>query len=519
MRNQAIQPLQNAPASSWANRILILATAGILFLTMYPFRFNFHVLPNGAWPFLLGRSLKRGNPLDILLNVLLFLPFGFGLSEKLRERGKSRGFTLTMGLAAGALFSYTIEFLQLYIPERDSGWEDVFTNGSGSLLGSFIFVAAGGPLVRTLITIQQGLMEVMKGKRVVVAALIYFCAWGGLAAVLQKQTRLSGWTPQAHLVLGNDTTGRYPWRGQIQSLQIWDRPLTREQADISDTETSSSAHVPKPLLQYDFSHTTPAAFSSGESPSLIWIPNSQPYIKTGGLTLDGRSWLTTQADLSGVTQSLLKTNRFTLHIVCGATDHQSMAPIVSISNGQGSTDLILRQDNAGMVFWFRTPLSFKVAQLAWTFPQVFLDHRMHDIFYSYDGSSLSLTLDGRKETVVYKLGPGTVLARIFHLKTGELEGYNYIFYALVFCVGGAMLGLFQESDDKRFASAKFVWLLLAFAFSAAMLEIILDLISGRPFSVGIVVLCVVLAVAGFTWAKSDETFVRNERTGIGPAAM
>jgi VanZ like family len=518
MWNPTIQSSPDTSASSWSNRILLLATAGILFLTLYPFRFNFHVLPNGAWPFLLGRSLKRGGRLDVLLNILLFVPFGFGLSEKLREKGKSPGFTLMVGLAAGALFSYTIEFLQLYIPERDSGWEDVFTNGSGSLIGSFIFIAAGGPLVRALTNVQRALIKVMKGKRIIVAALIYFCAWAGAAALLQVQARLSDWTPPARLFLGNDISGRYPWRGEIQTLQIWDRPLTREQADVSGAATNPSARVPLPVLRYDFSSAA-GAVNSGRSPSLVWIPNPPPHIDTNGLTLDGRSWMATQTNLGDVTQSLLKTNQFTIHIVCGATDRQSMGPIVSISNGKGQTDLILRQDNVGMVFWFRTPLSSKVAQLAWNFPQVFVDHRMHDILYSYDGSDLSLTLDGKKEDVVYKLGPGTSLARIVHLKTAELEGYNYIFYALVFCVGGALLGLLEERHNKQFVPHRFAWLLLAFASSAALLEIILDVVSGRGFSVGAVMFSVLLAIAGLVWSKSDETFVANERTGRGVAAL
>jgi glycopeptide antibiotics resistance protein len=518
MRNPTIQSLPDTSASSWSNRILLLATAGILFLTLYPFRFNFHVLPNGAWPFLLGRSLKRGSRLDVLLNILLFVPFGFGLSEKLQEKGKSRRFTLMVGLAAGALFSYTIEFLQLYIPERDSGWEDVFTNGSGSLIGSFIFIVAGGPLVLALTNVQHALIRAMKGKRIVVAALIYFCAWAGVAAVLEKQARLSDWTPPARLVLGNDISGRYPWRGEIQTLQLWDRPLTREQADVSGAATNPSARAPFPVLRYDFSSAA-GALDSGGSPNLIWIPKPPPYINTEGLTLDGRSWMATQTDLGNVTQSLLKTNQFTIHIVCGATDRQSKGPIVSISNGKGQTDLILRQDNAGMVFWFRTPLSSKVAQLAWNFPQVFVDHRMHDILYSYDGSELILTLDGKKEDLIYKLGPGASLARIVHLDTAELEGYNYIFYALVFCVGGAMLGLFEERYDKRSFTRRFVRILLSVAFSAALLEIILDAVSGRGFSVGAVVFSLLLSTAGLVWSKSDETFVANERPGIGMAAL
>src|SRR6202042_3975520 len=150
MGNPSIQDSPNSPTSSWSNRILILATAGILFLTMYPFRLNIHPLANGASPFLLGKSGKSGFA-DAFLNMLLFVPFGFGLAEKLRERGISPGLVLATALGCGAVFSYMVEFLQLYIPERDSGWEDVFTNGSGSLVGAILYFAIGAFIVRTLV--------------------------------------------------------------------------------------------------------------------------------------------------------------------------------------------------------------------------------------------------------------------------------------------------------------------------------------------------------------------------------
>src|SRR5277367_4800468 len=126
MQNQQLAVSSKALSRGWSNRILILATAGILFLTLYPFRFDFHLAsPSGTSPLFLGKSVKPAGFLDAFLNVLLFVPFGFGLAERLRKSGKSFAATLALALAAGALFSYTIELLQYYIPKRDSGWEDV----------------------------------------------------------------------------------------------------------------------------------------------------------------------------------------------------------------------------------------------------------------------------------------------------------------------------------------------------------------------------------------------------------
>src|SRR5580698_4562185 len=194
MGNPSIQYSPNPPDSGWSNRILILAIAGILFLTMYPFRLNIHALANGASPFLLGKSEKSGL-VDALLNVLLFVPFGFGLGEKLRERGKSIRFVLLATLAAGALFSYAIEFTQLYVPERDSGWEDVFTNGSGSLIGSVIYVLAGVSLVGFMSSTQRAVSAWLTPIRLTCAIVGYFCVWFGFAALLQSRTQFSNWKP------------------------------------------------------------------------------------------------------------------------------------------------------------------------------------------------------------------------------------------------------------------------------------------------------------------------------------
>ncbi len=90
MKRQAADLKPENPTTSWSNRILTLSVAGILFLTLYPFRFSLHANPqlNGS-PFLLVSGVKSSGPVAAFLNISLFVPFGFGLSQKLREKGKS----------------------------------------------------------------------------------------------------------------------------------------------------------------------------------------------------------------------------------------------------------------------------------------------------------------------------------------------------------------------------------------------------------------------------------------------
>src|ERR1700689_1909405 len=108
-------PTIKSESSSWAERILLLSSAGILFLTLFPFRFVAHLKGSeGMFPFFHGSMGKDAGIFDAFLNVLLFMPFGFGLAEKLRERGKSRAATAAIAFVVGVLFSYTVETLQIY---------------------------------------------------------------------------------------------------------------------------------------------------------------------------------------------------------------------------------------------------------------------------------------------------------------------------------------------------------------------------------------------------------------------
>src|SRR5579864_5627229 len=147
-----IQALPREPACArWSNRILLLSLLGIGYLTLFPFQF--HSGPFRAIrgiPFFLGNSGKEYFTRDFFLNVLLFVPFGFGVSAQVRKRNGGLLKCFLWSLVLGAFVSYTVEFMQLYIPERDSGWEDVFSNAAGSVLGFLLFAFLSGPLLELL---------------------------------------------------------------------------------------------------------------------------------------------------------------------------------------------------------------------------------------------------------------------------------------------------------------------------------------------------------------------------------
>ena len=75
---------------------------------------------------------------DLSINIFGFVPFGFVFVAYLTwNRNVSHPAIVT--ILCGAAISLTIEILQEYIPGRDSGILDVFTNTLGTFLGVLLF--------------------------------------------------------------------------------------------------------------------------------------------------------------------------------------------------------------------------------------------------------------------------------------------------------------------------------------------------------------------------------------------
>jgi len=88
------------------------------------------------WPW--EESPDKRNFRDISINILGFVPFGFVFAAYLTWNRNVRHSTVVT-ILCGAAISLTIEILQEYIPGRDSGILDIFTNAFGTFLGVLLF--------------------------------------------------------------------------------------------------------------------------------------------------------------------------------------------------------------------------------------------------------------------------------------------------------------------------------------------------------------------------------------------
>ena len=80
---------------------------------------------------------------DVLVNIAGFIPFGFFFCMYFSSGPASRR-TVAATIILGAVFSLTIEVLQVYIPMRDSGTTDILTNTLGTTIGAMLY--RGGTL-------------------------------------------------------------------------------------------------------------------------------------------------------------------------------------------------------------------------------------------------------------------------------------------------------------------------------------------------------------------------------------
>jgi VanZ like family len=98
-----------------------------LIITLLPFRFD--------WP-TRWRVMFTGGVVDIVANILLFMPLGFLLQLARREGYRHSALSV---LWLGALLSMAIESAQLFERERYASVLDVTTNAAGAWIGAWAF--------------------------------------------------------------------------------------------------------------------------------------------------------------------------------------------------------------------------------------------------------------------------------------------------------------------------------------------------------------------------------------------
>ena len=502
MNNRAFQPPR--VWSQWSNRILILSLLGIIYFTCFPFRIDFSSPQSRTTlPFLLGPSLKHGVHFDFFLNILLFVPLGFGVSAQLRKRGVSNGRALILALAAGAVTSYAVELLQFYIPTRSSAWDDVTPNTLGAVCGFLLFHPFSEVILTPLTACEEKIEKWFSLRRLSFFLVAYLGFFFLLSIVLQRETRLSNWDMDAPMFVGSDGTGRHAWKGQIVKFQVWNRAFS-EQSARKLTSGEPAPDMEKGLVaSYEFTGAPPFEDQKKFLPALAWISSSPPP-DSGVLNLNGSSWLSTKASVARLAEDFQRTNQFSLRIICTPVDStDSEQSIVYIWQLYDIPDLMLRRDGADLALWFRTPLTMRRAFLSYRVRGIFVPGQTHDILVSSDGSNVALYVDGSAPRK-YQLSPGAAFIHKFgRIFTYSLDGYLVVYDTLIFFPAGILLGMMAREKASRSAGWRLV-LVLGVLLPPVLYELVLVRVSGKSVFWVEIILCLMLTLLGAWFINADR---------------
>ena len=401
----------------WAGLLLVV------YATLFPF--DFFVQSGTSW-----REVWRGFDwtlteayalADIPQNILLFMPFGFGLGGVLLARRwrfwPAWGLTLWVGLGLSGL----LEVVQAVALLRFPAAADVLANGLGTAVGCAMFYGWGRRIWAGVDWLAQRIRPYLTPRRFLVICLLYLAAWWVLSIWLQTTTRLSHWDNQFPLIVGNEQTQDRPWRGTLARLYLADRAFTADEvARGLAGESALSVGGGSLGANYDFA-------TAGETnfPPLVTQGGGAIMITPDGVALSEDGWLASDGAVTAVSQALSTTSQFTLGLTAasGNLAQDGPARLMSISGDPYQRNLTVGQEGTALVLRFRTPLTGENGRTPeLIIPGVFTDGAMREILVTYDGTAVRLSLDAPTNVYAIELVPAVALfIKTFPKEVGQMR--------------------------------------------------------------------------------------------------
>lgn len=499
-------PAPGGSAGHWANRTLGLATLAILVCTLFPYEFFLRdTATRRAAPFLLWLDPYPDGVLDFAENILLFIPFGFGWACWAWKKGWRRPWSLATALVAGAGLSYTVEFLQVFLPTRDPSWWDVLTNVVGSLMGYSFFEHMGSGVLGRASRLEAKAEQFLSTGRIIAAFVLYAVLTLAVSAEVQRSTNLSNWQAPHAILLGPGMSGQHSQRGRILRLEITNRVFLPGSAEESASDKGECASSDAPVSSHGLSSPTSREIlaSRWNNPSAIArLSGNEP---ASTLLLTGQRWQEVPLPVSALVQGIQKTGKFTLRILYAPADVGANVSgrIVSIVDGSGRFVLDLNQHGKTLIFAFRTALLGVDQYWNLHLDEASRDTEPRNIILTYDGSDLASYVDGKKSSHSLRLNPGASLVRrLKGVKTYNVGGYAVPYDLFVFVPLGVLVGFGARRGTSRKLASR-ILICIGLLLPPCLQEGVLMSVAGRPFQLGNVIIGFSLIAGAFFLLNSD----------------
>jgi hypothetical protein len=354
---------------------------------------------------------------------------------------------------------------------------------------------------------------------------VFLMAALGLSATLQARTRLSNWSAEYPLLVGNELTGDRPWRGRVFNLTITDRatsPAALSRFAAGEPITLAGT----PIAEFVFAGSPPYRDARRDVPALSWTDKSgRP--TSEGVMVPGSTWLQSEVAAADLVDDLQATNAFSIRLQCAAEngDQRGPARIVSNSVSPMLRNFTVGQQGPDLVFRLRTPRTGLNGSSPETIvPGVFASTTgRQDIVTSYDGTNVLIGVAGRRRLVSMPLGPEGVLAPLIAQFRSEpdiaadLKVARAAYVTAFFLPPAVLIGAL--TGDRRTRVPLYVTYPLV---AAVLLEATLVAVSGRVVYWSEVAStaaagAVILASTGWVLPVSDSRSRRDESRSTAKA--
>jgi len=490
----------------WGTVALTYGVLLVLAVTLFPYDFVFEEEFSTIGDRF--RLLEVGKLADFLLNVLLFLPLGFGLTCLAEKKKLARQTGLFVVLASGFFLSSSVEVLQVFLPSRFVSLVDVVANTAGTFLGFLVFRFWEPQILNCASTLLGSINKFITIK-VVTASFIGYTALTLVVSIpLQQATSLTNWDDTFPLLLGNERTGNRPWRGRVYQLQIANRAISEEEVAQAFFERGTFASIEGPLLgSYQLTQGRSYNDQTGHLPDLVWKGQPPDSRDNKNAFLGKVRWLQTMSPASALTRELRRTSQFTLSTTVATADTEQNGParIISLSGDPYHRNFTLGQEKNHLVFRLRTPLTGENGlEPPLIVPNIFTSRNPRHLAVTYDGSSLRLYVDGLRHSHSLNLTPGaTLFSNLFPIDARDMAGYKTLYYGFIFVPLGFLLALIV-----RLLNGRVIIQLLIVAVGVLLppfvLESVLASVSGRLPDVGNMLFNWTLTIGGLLLLSTER---------------
>ncbi|MCB0209166.1 MAG: VanZ family protein [Anaerolineae bacterium] len=449
---------------SWALIITICTLLIILYTTLFPFDFVFiknlsliNIFHYFDWPF-----VKPDSKWDFARNVLLFLPWGFGLTGLLATQKISRYLLFFLIVAVSLLLSSTIEILQIFLTDRTTSILDIVSNGLGAWLGVFLFYGWGEKILSFIHNLLRNSLKFLSPKILLAGLTLYLVSIGLIVVYLQQGNTLHNWNTTYPLIIGNEKTGDRPWQGYIRYLFLTDTAAAPQQVEQIFSQGSNPGVLePHVVAAYQFLEQN----ENLNEPSLQTMPvrAKQNDSSAQGFHLTTEHWLETTAPATTLSEKLIGSSQFTLDTMIATADLDQTGParIVSISHDPYNRNLTVSQEEDTLSIRLRTPLTGKNG--FWPeliVPHVFQDTNPHHLVITYDGFNVIVYIDQPEQRYRFTYAPEIMFFRYLmpidawkiRLTSQSWGILKILFYTLVITppalIIALMIHLKRENHEK-----------------------------------------------------------------------